>query len=125
MDKVQFISRIKDLSSQERRNAELALFCHQPSQAEAVYLSAGLVYRAIDLNLSLFNWERSVTDWPLLHSLLTVVCVCVCVCVCRALELAVKHKTHVDTVLAFREAYLKEIGCSETLQRFQQYSGKV
>ncbi|XP_064394634.1 intraflagellar transport protein 80 homolog [Halichondria panicea] len=100
VDKVQFLSRIKELSSREQRNTELALFCHQPTQAEAAYLTAGLVYRAIDLNLSLFNWER-------------------------ALEIAVKHKTHVDTVLAFREVYLKEIGCSETLQHFQQYSGKL
>ncbi len=60
MDKVQFLSRIKELSSQEQRNAELALFCHQPVQAETAYLNAGLVYRAIDLNLSLFNWERYV-----------------------------------------------------------------
>lgn len=65
VDKVQFLSRIKELSSQEQRNAELALFCHQPAQAEAVYLSAGLVYRAIDLHLSLFNWERFVYRPPL------------------------------------------------------------
>ena len=28
----------------------------------------------------------------------------------RALELAIKHKTHVDTVLAFRQKYLQEFG---------------
>ena len=58
VDKVQFVSHIKQLPSPERRNAELALFCHQPQQAEAIYLQAGLVYRAIELNMNLFNWER-------------------------------------------------------------------
>lgn len=57
-DKVQYITHIRDLPTAERRNAELALFCHQPQQAEAVYLQAGMVYRAIELNIHLFNWER-------------------------------------------------------------------
>lgn len=133
MDKVQFLSRIKELSSQEQRRAELALFCHQPAQAEAAYLSAGLVYRAIDLHLSLFNWERYVTSSTLDITLEYVFGTHLMILkkfyyytiLYRALEIAVKHKTHVDTVLAFREVYLKEIGCSETLQQFQQYSGKV
>ena len=37
---------------------------------------AGMFYRAIKLNIKLFNWSR-------------------------ALELAVQHKTHVDTVLGY------------------------
>lgn len=52
-------------------------------------------------------------------------CISTCTLLCRALEIAVKHKTHVDTVLAFREVYLKQIECSETLQNFQKYTGKV
>ena len=60
VDKVQFVSHIKQLPSPERRNAELALFCHQPQQAEAIYLQAGLVFRAIELNMNLFNWERYI-----------------------------------------------------------------
>lgn len=58
VDKVQFVSHIKQLPSPERRNAELALFCHQPQQAEAIYLQASLPFRAIQLNMNLFNWER-------------------------------------------------------------------
>ena len=58
MDKVQYVSHIKQLPSSERRNAELALFCRQPQQAEAIYLQGGLVFRAIELNMNLFNWER-------------------------------------------------------------------
>ena len=43
----------------------------------------------------------------------------------RALELAVKHKTHVDTVLAFRQKYLKDLNCEESLKKFKQYSQQV
>jgi intraflagellar transport protein 80 len=39
--------------------------------------------------------------------------------------LAIKHKTHIDTVLAYREQYLQDVGCQETLQQFMQYAGKV
>ena len=65
----------------------------------------------------------------------------VCMCVCppvyvlsvflyisflsRALELAVKHKTHVDTVLAFRQKYLKDLNSEESLKKFKQYSQQV
>ena len=59
VDKVQFISYLRELPTAERRNAELALFFRQPHQAEAIYLQAGLIFRAIQLNMSLFNWERS------------------------------------------------------------------
>ncbi len=70
---MQYISHIRELPTAVRRNAELALFSHQPEQAEAIYLQAGMVYRAIELSLGLFNWERCVC---------LCVCVCVCVCVC-------------------------------------------
>ena len=47
------------------------------------------------------------------------------VVLCRALELAVKHKTHVDTVLGYRELYLSQLDSQENLNDFQQYAGKV
>jgi len=43
----------------------------------------------------------------------------------RALELAVKHKTHIDTVLAYRQRYLHNFGKRETNKRFVQYSEGV
>lgn len=60
IDKVQYITEIKALPSAECRNAELALLSHQPQQAESIYLQAGLIYRAIQLNIDLFHWERFV-----------------------------------------------------------------
>ncbi|XP_022247668.1 intraflagellar transport protein 80 homolog [Limulus polyphemus] len=43
----------------------------------------------------------------------------------RALDLAVKHKTHVDTVLAYRKKYLGKFEKEETNQRFQQYNQEI
>lgn len=43
----------------------------------------------------------------------------------RALELAVKHKTHVDTVLAFRQRFLQKFGRKEANKRFLQYAEGV
>ncbi|XP_062598363.1 intraflagellar transport protein 80 homolog [Saccostrea cucullata] len=40
----------------------------------------------------------------------------------RALELAVKHKTHVDTVLGYRQRYLERFEKKEKNKRFLQYS---
>lgn len=63
VDKVQFISNIKDIPVKEARNAEMALLCGNHADAEALLLQAGLVFRAIMLNIQLYNWDR---------------CVCVC-----------------------------------------------
>ncbi|CAN0432290.1 unnamed protein product, partial [Ectocarpus sp. 13 AM-2016] len=43
----------------------------------------------------------------------------------RALELAVQHKTHVDTVLGYRQAFLKSSGKEETDKRFLQFNSEV
>ena len=43
----------------------------------------------------------------------------------RALELAVKHKTHVDTVLAYRHKYLKRFEKKESNKKFIQFSQGV
>ena len=55
-----FIQHIKDIPAKEARNAEMALLCGQPQDAEGILLSAALTFRAIMLNVSLFNWDRSV-----------------------------------------------------------------
>ncbi|XP_066266233.1 intraflagellar transport protein 80 homolog [Branchiostoma lanceolatum] len=100
VDKVQYILHIKEIPSKEARNAEMALFCGSPQDAEGILLQSGLVFRAIQMNINLYNWDR-------------------------ALELAVKHKTHVDTVLAFRQKYLEKFSRSEKNKRFLQYAEGV
>ncbi|KAJ3106160.1 Intraflagellar transport protein 80 [Phlyctochytrium planicorne] len=100
VQKVQYICHIRDIPTSEGRSAELALLRKQPKEAEAILISAGLTYRAIRMWISLFNWDR-------------------------ALELAVKYKTHVDTVLYFRDKYLQGMNRKETIKQFLQYSQTV
>ncbi|NXU15940.1 IFT80 protein, partial [Pardalotus punctatus] len=97
IDKVQYINSIKELPSREARLARVLLLSGSAREAETLLLQAGLLYRAIQVNMDLYNWER-------------------------ALELAVKHRTHVDTVLAYRQKFLERFGKKETNQRFLQYS---
>lgn len=73
------------------------MFSGNIQEAETVLLQAGLIYQAIQSNINLYNWER-------------------------ALELAVKYKTHVDTVLAYRQKFLETFGKQETNKRYLQYA---
>ncbi|XP_076197561.1 intraflagellar transport protein 80 homolog isoform X2 [Aptenodytes patagonicus] len=97
IDKVQYINSIKDLPSRESRMAHILLFSGNTQEAETLLLQASLIYQAIQVNINLYNWDR-------------------------ALELAVKHKTHVDTVLAYRQKFLEDFGKKETNKRFLQYA---
>uniref|UniRef100_W5L312 Intraflagellar transport 80 homolog (Chlamydomonas) n=1 Tax=Astyanax mexicanus TaxID=7994 RepID=W5L312_ASTMX len=105
VDKVQYINFIKDLPSKESSLAHTLLFSGHVQEAEATLLQAGLVYQAIQIHINLYNWGQ------VRHSL--------------SLELAVKHKTHVDTVLAHRQKFLQVFSKKETNKRFLQYSEGV
>jgi intraflagellar transport protein 80 len=102
VDKLQYIMYIQTIPSQEGRNAELALYRKDAHEAEMILLQAQppLVYRAIKLNIRLFRWHR-------------------------ALELAVSNKTHVDTVLSYRQKYLKNFCKEETDPKFKKYAGEI
>lgn len=65
-----------------------------------ILLQAKMYYRAIKMNIKLYRWDR-------------------------ALDLAIKHKTHVDTVLAFRQKYLEDCRKEEDNERFREYQGEV
>lgn len=60
---------------------------------ESILLQNGMVYFAIENNILMHNWKR-------------------------ALELAMKHKTHVDTVLYKRIKYLEKLGKKEPNKAF-------
>lgn len=97
VDKLQYIVSVKDIPTQEGRDAALALFRRRPEEAEEMLLQAGLLYRAIDMNMGLMKWER-------------------------ALDLAVQHKTHLDTVLFRRMKWLQSLGFTEDSDpKFLQY----
>lgn len=57
-EKVHFIANIKDIPVKSARNAEMALLCGNPSDAESILLQAGLIFRAVMLNMQLYNWDR-------------------------------------------------------------------
>jgi len=93
IDKVQMVNKMKELPSEAARNAYFALYFHKPNEAEQILLQAKLFYRAIKLNIKLFRWDK-------------------------ALDLAINHKTHLETVLAYRKRYLERVGKEETNKKF-------
>merc|ERR1712100_839309 len=97
VDKLQYVLYIKDIPSAEGRAAELALFRRRPEEAESILLQAALYYRAIKVNIRLFNWER-------------------------ALELAERYNVHIDTVCAYRQKYLQSFSKQETSPQFFKHS---
>ena len=61
-EKVQYINYIKEIPSPEGRNAAMALFCGQTQDAESILLQSGLIYRAIQMHIDQFNWDRLVKN---------------------------------------------------------------
>ncbi|MCO5553156.1 hypothetical protein L7F22_006677 [Adiantum nelumboides] len=100
IDKTEFIEHLKGQASEVVRKAEDALFTRQLKDSESVLLNAGLVYRAIKVNLRLLNWDR-------------------------ALEIALLHKKHVDTVLWKRGQYLSDTNQDETKDAFKNLKDQV
>ena len=96
---MEYIQYIRQIPSEEGRLAELALFRRQPDEAERILLQAAppLVYRAVMLNIRLYRWDR-------------------------ALEVATKFKSHIDTVLGHRQKFLLKFGKKENLSKFKQSS---
>ncbi|KAK3862875.1 hypothetical protein Pcinc_031302 [Petrolisthes cinctipes] len=99
-DKVQNIHHIKEIPVKEARMAEMALMAGHVGDAEVLLVQSGLIFRSIMLNLTTYNFER-------------------------ALQLAVKHRTHVDTVVAYRQRYLARFNKTETSKLFSQYEKQV
>ena len=91
---------MKELPSEPARNAALAVYMKKIPEAESILLQARLFYRAIKLNIKLYKWER-------------------------ALEIAVQNKTHVDTVVAYRQRFLQMYKREETNEKFLQFSKEL
>jgi len=100
VDKLKYMLYIKALPTKESRTAAVLNFQRKPEEALQVLIQGGLIYRAIKLNIRLHQWQA-------------------------ALDLAVKHQTHIDTVLYYRQDYLKVAKRPETLPLFLQYAAKV
>ncbi|CAH1115731.1 unnamed protein product [Psylliodes chrysocephalus] len=92
-DKVFFLEHIKNLPSKAEQKAQMALLGGRNLEAESTLLHNGMVFQAIYMNINLYDWNR-------------------------ALDLAIKHKTHIDTVLYLREKYLTGLGKTENNNKF-------
>lgn len=100
VDKVQFIGHINKLPDEVLRSAELAVFCKRPEEAINILLQNKRIYRAIKMYIHLHRW----TD---------------------ALDLALKHQTHVDTVLAYRQQHMQQMKHVETNEQFKEWAQQV
>ena len=78
-------------------SAYVLLLSNKIDEAEKILLQGKLIYRAIKININLYRWDR-------------------------ALKLAVDNGVHVDTVLAYRQKYLKNAGLNEVNSRFLELS---
>ncbi|KAL1513318.1 hypothetical protein ABEB36_002740 [Hypothenemus hampei] len=92
-EKVYYIQYIKSLASKVEQKAHFKLLGGKPEEAESILLHNGMVFQAIYLNINMHQWAR-------------------------ALDLALKHKTHIDTVLYLREKYLETLGKSENNNKY-------
>merc|ERR1712084_28943 len=71
-----------------------------PDEALNILLQNKRIYRAIKMSIRLHRWND-------------------------ALELALKHQTHVDTVLAYRAQHLQQMKHVETNETFKQWAQQV
>jgi intraflagellar transport protein 80 len=58
IEKVRFVEKARAMPSVARRSAELRAFRREHEEAERILLGAGLVFRAVELNLRLLDWAR-------------------------------------------------------------------
>ncbi|RZC39328.1 intraflagellar transport protein 80 -like [Asbolus verrucosus] len=99
-DKVFYIQHIKTLPTKPQQKAGMALLGGASQEAESILLHNGMVFQAIYNHIQLHNWTR-------------------------ALDLAAKHKTHVDTVLYLRKQYLDNLGKPENDNKFSTMNDNV
>jgi len=84
----------------EERSAGLSVFRGQFSEGEQILLNCGKVLKAIRLCCNVFRFER-------------------------ALEISLRFKTHVDSVLYLRKKYLEYAQRPETNPDFLKYNKEV
>lgn len=99
IDKLEYITYISKLKNEEARNAELSLYQRHPQEAESILLQAGLVYRAVKMNILRYDWDR-------------------------AFEIASRNKNYLDIVLAYRSQFNELYHEGEEIdKKFLQFQG--
>ena len=97
IDKVEFWKQIDTYIGNDIQSAILSLLQNKNAQTEGVFIKCGKVFKAIELNLRTFNWDRALT-------------------------LAIKHQTHIDTCIAYRAKFIKSLSIEEDRKKFKQFS---
>ncbi|KAI6192323.1 Intraflagellar transport protein 80-like protein [Aphelenchoides bicaudatus] len=100
VEKVWFLGEIQREPRSELKSAQMAMFNGNTREAESTLLQAGRIFRAIMLNVETFRFDK-------------------------ALDLAVKNKIHIDTVLGYRIRYLDETGRKENDPKFLKQLSNV
>ncbi|VDD95816.1 unnamed protein product [Enterobius vermicularis] len=100
VEKVLFISKIHSTVDRSMKASLTAFFNNNINDAESMMIRSGLILDAIMVNISMFRWKR-------------------------ALELAVHYKQYIDTVLGYRQQYLKAINRTETDAEFIKQLAEV
>merc|ERR1712166_1654469 len=88
------------LTSEPARQAAMLVYQKRIPEAEQILIGARLFYRAIKLNIKLYRWDR-------------------------ALQIAVENKTHVDTVIAYRQRFLQQYNREETNESMKNYARDI
>ncbi|KAI6655682.1 hypothetical protein LOD99_1822 [Oopsacas minuta] len=97
IDKVEVWTHIRKYNNPEIGNANLSMFCQKVTQAESIYLQGGYIFKAIEVNLMAFNWDR-------------------------AISFAIKYQTHIDTCIALRMKFIDSLSLIENRKKFKQFA---
>ena len=99
-EKVLFLNEIRNETNPQVKNALMTLFNGNPRDALLNFSQNGFIFRAIMTYLSLFQFDK-------------------------ALDLAVKNKTHIDTVLGYRQRYLEKTERKESDPKYLKQLAEV
>ncbi|KAF6215468.1 hypothetical protein GE061_010222 [Apolygus lucorum] len=99
-DKVLYLQHIREIKLKPVQMAEMSLLGGNVQEAEALLLQNGMIFRAIMTNISTHNWER-------------------------ALEIATRNRTHIDTVLLYRQRFMDRLGKQEANEKFNMLRSNV
>uniref|UniRef100_A0A0N5A873 Intraflagellar transport protein 80 homolog n=1 Tax=Syphacia muris TaxID=451379 RepID=A0A0N5A873_9BILA len=100
VEKVFYIHKIQTTTDKNLKSSLIALFVNDVNGADSTMIRSGHVFEAIMFNVSMFRWKR-------------------------ALELAVHYKQHIDTVIGYRQRYLRAINRTETDKEFLKQLAEV
>lgn len=103
VDRVMYIQQIQLIADKSAKSAEIAVICGNVKEAENILIASRYIFRAIQLNLEMYNWER-------------------------ALELMKNHdkeEKYAHLIVYYRRKYLEKFEKQEINTKLLQLSEKV